>query len=271
MTSSSPKTYKLGIIKKDSMKIPSANITNEHTVIIFDWDDTLLCTTFLVQNNLNLGSDDESVQKFKGDFEQIAKIGSELLQLAKQKGDVLIVTNSEKDWVELTSSKFIPSIIPYLKDVKIISARSHYESAYPTNPYMWKYLEIRNILCDRQYISKSFIADLIQSHNSINKIDLAMTVIDQNVQREKNCLFLDMNNTLSCKKNIISIGDSIIERICTINLAKIIPNALSKTVKFSDNPTLNQLLKQMQILKDEFEYISSYDGSLDFQILVVKE
>lgn len=50
---------------------------------------------------------------------------------------MVIITNAETGWVELSCRKFYPNLVQYIQDVRIISARSQYEKLYP-NPLDWK-------------------------------------------------------------------------------------------------------------------------------------
>ena len=62
----------------------------------------------------------------------------ELIERAVQTGTVVIITNAETGWVELSCQKFMPRVAPLLNKVKVISARSTYESRYPESPCDWK-------------------------------------------------------------------------------------------------------------------------------------
>jgi len=59
--------------------------------------------------------------------------------MAMQLGAVVVVTNAENGWVQLSAQKFVPAVCPLLSKLKIISARSTYEGSHPENPLKWKY------------------------------------------------------------------------------------------------------------------------------------
>lgn len=133
----------------------------QHTLIIFDWDDTLFATTFLFPNSNNPNGE-ESVSLTPKEIQRMKKIQKlviGLLEKSIKKGDVFIVTNAAPGWVEYSASIYYPSIFPILQKVKVISARGEYESEYPLNPRMWKieafnaivknidYDQITNIVC----------------------------------------------------------------------------------------------------------------------------
>jgi len=95
------------------------------TVIIFDWDDTLLCTSAL--------SSCEPAQLSK--LEQIAKA---TLELATDLGTTLIVTNANDGWVQQSASIHMPCLLPILKRVPVVSAREVHEHIFPEEPLAWK-------------------------------------------------------------------------------------------------------------------------------------
>ena len=54
-------------------------------------------------------------------------------------GKVMVITNAEIGWVELSGGRFMPRVVNFLKDasIKVVSARSSYESFFG-DPAMWK-------------------------------------------------------------------------------------------------------------------------------------
>ena len=106
-------------------------------IIIFDWDDTLLPTTFLTKG----GSFYEDTELTPSDQKKISELENlvlELLTETLEKGSVYIITNAGLEWVNYSSKRFYPKIIPILDKIKIVSARGEYEKAYPGNSRQWK-------------------------------------------------------------------------------------------------------------------------------------
>jgi hypothetical protein len=111
----------------------------DETLLILDWDDTLLPSTFIQQQGLKLTEDSvpNSVQ-----WEQLKELSfkaARTLRLAKREGRVVLVTNAEKGWVELSCMKFSPWLYPFLEGLKIVSARAEYEHLGIPSPSEWKY------------------------------------------------------------------------------------------------------------------------------------
>lgn len=61
-----------------------------------------------------------------------------LLKRAQLFGKVMIITNAETGWVELSAKRFMPEVVPYLADLDVFSARSHFEALAPDSPSEWK-------------------------------------------------------------------------------------------------------------------------------------
>ncbi len=137
---------------------PSRTKKKQNTLIIFDWDDTLLPTTFLTPggeyNDKMVLCHSESEQ-----FKLIEKAVYKILTTALEKGETYIITNAAPGWVEYTSNKYYPTIVRVLQNIKILSARGGYEKLYPRDYRQWKiqtFLEMKkefesnlitNILC----------------------------------------------------------------------------------------------------------------------------
>uniref|UniRef100_A0A7S0G682 Uncharacterized protein n=2 Tax=Rhodosorus marinus TaxID=101924 RepID=A0A7S0G682_9RHOD len=112
----------------------------DRTVSIFDWDDTLLSSSFLAANNLHANSKDELPEDFKSMLEDLDTLVVSLLRDALQLGRVCVITNAETGWVELSGARFLPGVLQFMykHNIKIVSARSTYERYYPGSPEDWK-------------------------------------------------------------------------------------------------------------------------------------
>lgn len=111
--------------------------SNFLNVTIFDWDDTLLSSTWLSQLGLSLESE-QIPAEIKEQLESLEKAVVALLTKALSIGPVYIITNAGFGWVEMSASKFLPSVSKLLPSLSIISARALYEPYYPSAPMYWK-------------------------------------------------------------------------------------------------------------------------------------
>ena len=108
---------------------PNMKPKQHNSIIIFDWDDTLLPTTFLTPG----GIFDEDMDLNEIDSQKLLKLEelvSKILTEAVEKGNVHIITNAGRGWVEYSAKRFYPSILPILSKIKIISARRQYEKFF---------------------------------------------------------------------------------------------------------------------------------------------
>jgi hypothetical protein len=154
--------YYTKLIKNDIWK--KRNIKNSYnSLIIFDWDDTLFCTSQIAKNNCLNQNQISKIQKNK-----ILKLENEvkkILQNSINKAETYIITNSEPGWVEYSCKQFFPSLIDLLSQITIISARGLYENKFPNDSYMWKIntfndivdLYDQNLLSNIMCIGDSFL------------------------------------------------------------------------------------------------------------------
>ena len=146
-----------------------------NSLIIFDWDDTLLPTTFLTPR----GYYDENLELNEKDKDKIAKLEFSVLRLldiALKRGDVYIITNAGKGWVEYSAEKYYPSILKLLKKIKIISARDEYEKQFPNNSKMWK---IKTFLDMKTKFDSKLVTNIICLGDSIIEIEAGRSLASQ--------------------------------------------------------------------------------------------
>ena len=182
-----------------------------NNIFIFDWDDTLFCTTFFSPSGY-LDDDEIILVSYMEKIQKLEALVKKLLTLTVEKGDTYIITNSEPGWVEYSCKRFFPNVSTLLNKIKIISARGLYENEYPNDFRTWK--------------NKAF-NDIIQNY-------------------EKNL-----------PTNIMCLGDSTYEIKAARHLSANFPNGYLKTIKFKENPKIDQLINQLILVLDKFDYIYS--------------
>jgi len=205
-----PDDFRCSFLRKLSYEkvwVPAAQrLPKSQTVIIFDWDDTLLCTSYL-----NRREGKSMRPTTEADLKLIGDIVGRLLVKASQMGHCFIITNAMTGWVEYSCARYLPALLPTLeKNVKIISARSRYEELYPHDVRQWK--------------KKAFL----------------------DVQQEFN---------LPVVTNLNSLGDAQYEMDAARIMGQEFSHALVKTVKFQENPTPEELLKELEIVEQKFESV----------------
>jgi len=198
------------------------------TVSVFDWDDTLLASSFLAGKGFKLDSEIEKSVSPELQLPELESSVVAVLTLALSFGPVCIVTNAEHGWVQMSAEKFIPGVLPLLSKVKVLSARSTYEKMHPDSPVKWKFCAFQEIL------------------NGVygNGFDSKST------------------------RNVISFGDSHVEREAVRAVTRGLPNTKTKSVKFAERPSMEQLRRQIELVTNCFAYIHNHEGDLDLQLTV---
>ena len=138
-----------------------------NNLFIFDWDDTLLCTSFLTCHPLFINYQILD-RKTKEKFLKLEGLIIRLLKRCLEKGDVYIITNAEPGWVEYSTEKYYPNLVPLLKKLKIISARGRYEHIYPKNSKAWKYHSFLDIM---KHFNHELITNIICLGDSLIEIE----------------------------------------------------------------------------------------------------
>ena len=108
------------------------------SVIIFDWDDTLLPTSSLVRSGQSLATSDPIPAPLATALAALETVVCRLLARATALAQVYIVTNAQHGWVQLSAHRFLPAVVPYLARTTIFSARAAYEHMFPNCPIRWK-------------------------------------------------------------------------------------------------------------------------------------
>lgn len=219
---------------------------SQETVILLDWDDTLLCSSFLAANNLHPNSilsdlsipadplataEQRQSREIAMQLRDLETCVSQVLQHSLAKAQrTIIVTNAEQGWVQLSASRFLPRVCSLLQSVTIISARSCFEHLFPDSPLKWKFYAMHSVLVGSGFFGSE-----------------GRALVD---------------------KHVISFGDSHVEREAVRALCKNIPTTRTKSVKFSERPSAEQLRRQLELVVQCFDYITGHAGDLDLQLTV---
>jgi len=211
--------------EKESQENLDSQTVHKHTVIIFDWDDTLLASSCLSSQGLRLDSELEPEADVAEQLKLLEKSVISVLSRALEFGEVHVITNAETGWVQMSAQKFIPGVVPFLDRVSVISARSTYERMYPEAPLKWKFHAFQDRLKEKIGDSKS-------------------------------------------AKNIISFGDSHVEREAVRAVTRGLPNTITKSVKFAERPSMEQLRRQIELVTSCFQFIYNHQGDLDLMLTI---
>lgn len=198
-------------------------------VIIFDWDDTLMSSSWIDRAKLlQRDSFAELPTPLQQQFATLEEHVGRCLSIAATLGSVVIITNAEDGWVEYSSKRFFPRLVPILQGLRIISARSQYEKFYPGAPLCWKAAAFAH---------------------------------------EANQLFggSDPQPSDGVAREIVSFGDSNEERTA-VKIAAGQLGATAKSIKFVDLPTPDQLCKQVETVTGWLSWVVGQGSELDLML-----
>ena len=130
-----------------------------NNLFFFDWDDTLLCTSYLHPTGALI--DMEINKRDKDIISDLDSLVSKLLLKTMNIGIVFIVTNGAPGWVELSSTKFYPKTAKILQKIKVVSARGLCERKYPGDMRQWKRVAFKFALDTLHDINKNIVTNII--------------------------------------------------------------------------------------------------------------
>lgn len=93
-----------------------------------------------------------------------------MLDLSIKAGKTFIITNAAEGWVQFSAQKFLPSVSALLPQITIISARTRYESYFPTEVQQWK---LHAFLETQGNIDVAKVTNIVALGDSMMEIDAA--------------------------------------------------------------------------------------------------
>jgi len=115
-----------------------------NTLIVFDWDDTLFPTSWMVKNGIDLTN--KNTQKhYIILFSKLDVVLYNLLDKLSRQAQIVIITNAVRKWVDL-SIIMLPKTQQIIKNnnIPVISARDLYKQHYPNDMTEWKKKTFKN-------------------------------------------------------------------------------------------------------------------------------
>ena len=213
-------------------------------VIIFDWDDTI-CPSFFVDQFKRGRCYRDLPLHYQNIFKEISRCAEKCLNVACKYGRVLIITNSDEGWVKYSAERFLPHLAPILEEninkdlIKVVSARTRYESFYPDQPLCWKAAAFAHEV-NECFISAASLAATNAATDSMCVVeddDKVSTVSNSSFDTARAELELldDDRSVVEAgvvpPRQVISFGDSMEERT-SVSIVAAQLNATAKSVMF---------------------------------------
>lgn len=204
-----------------------SSLSPAETMFLFDWDDTLLCSEWLCRTKgFSLKTQLPPTQEMMDICEKLSAVVIHLLTRAKELGQVMIITNAMEGWVERSCAIFMPSLLPLLATIHIVSAQARYRPRSPL-PHTWKELTFRDELMWRV---------LARTHGG------RMNIIS------------------------IGDGQAEQEAIRSFGRSNVAEGATTKSIKLMDKPDPDALIRQLEAITDTLDPLVRFPETLDLQI-----
>jgi uncharacterized protein (DUF1697 family) len=205
---------------------PINKINKNENLILLDWDDTILPTTWLVKNKITI--DDVIYSDFIDDLSIHQNCCYEFFNKLLKNSNIIIITNAEEGWVELSCQKILPKIWPIISNIKIVSAKTSYLTI-ANCPFSWKELAFR-------------VQIEVYIKNNINIVKNIISIGD--AQYERDALML-----------------------VSKNLKDMASNYYIKSIKFAEHPEIFLLMQQLDTVSSNVTQIIEKDSDLDLMLI----
>ena len=142
-------------------KILTQKASKKETVFVLDWDDTLMCTSFIFSRTQGLTNEEKNI------INNLGKIVNIFLEECIKYGKIIIMTNSTEKWMKKTAENYLKIKKNLIEQIKIISTRDKFEKKRIESK-QWKQITLEEILL--KYGDK--IENLICGSDSERDIDV---------------------------------------------------------------------------------------------------
>ena len=144
-----------------NIKILTQKASKKETVFVLDWDDTLMCTSFIFSRTQGLTNEEKNI------INNLGKIVNIFLEECIKYGKIIIMTNSTEKWMKKTAENYLKIKKNLIEQIKIISTRDKFEKKRIESK-QWKQITLEEILL--KYGDK--IENLICGSDSERDIDV---------------------------------------------------------------------------------------------------
>jgi hypothetical protein len=103
---------------------PRRSVSKADTGVVFDWDDTILPTTWLERQRVLHGPSLMRPVHVRH-LQQVEKLAHGMFDKAESMGTVVIVTNAAPGWVEASCAHFLPGLLARMRQYPIHAKPMH--------------------------------------------------------------------------------------------------------------------------------------------------
>ncbi|CAE7343324.1 unnamed protein product, partial [Symbiodinium necroappetens] len=227
---SSSFSYRMEALDQPPMPLPGSFPGKPFTLLIFDWDDTLMCSSAINANEF-----------LPHQYNQLESLVEQVLLAAMRLGETCIVTNADEMWVTESARRYMPRVLPILSRMSVVSARRRFERTWPGDVFAWKREAFRQVL-------SSWQANALASGG-------------MHLSRRLRGPCGSELDVVSGYALPVVLGDSVVEMEAHTSSVGLVSPTAVKTVKFKEVPTVEELLEQLTMLNQELASIVADDRS----------
>jgi hypothetical protein len=250
-----PVTGNCDEVHSDKQDMPMMNnivrtTSPDEAVIIFDWDDTLMPTTFIRDSVVPSLHEDihrkplewclPKDSPYYDRFEAHARVVEETLRAARKVARVAIVTLAREQWVKVSSNCWLPGI-----DFKHLSEELDLDM-HPVD------------------LSSRVVWNGIPAHARSGNDPTALWISAKKFSMSKTLedVFPDSIQPW----NVLSVGDSTVEQVALQQLcadAAEDRHVLCKTLKLKVDPTISELTEQLKDISQNLHDLVTHEDGFD--------
>ncbi|KAA6383913.1 MAG: hypothetical protein EZS28_020560 [Streblomastix strix] len=213
--------------------------------------------------------------------EQVIDLLEKSLQITD---NVLIITNAEEGWVDLSAEKFMPRVLHILRRVQVISARTTYQKQFKDQPNMWKRAafldQLYNIIGGRTGSTHQYGNASIEPY-SASAAEHPISVIsfgDSECERSA-LMSLGQGYPVASPTDSFSglggfSGGNFTNPISTPAAVPSVPPVIMghmlwlKSIKFAERPNSEQLRREIEMIGNNLAFIVTHRGPLDLMLQI---
>uniref|UniRef100_A0A0G4FET9 Uncharacterized protein n=1 Tax=Chromera velia CCMP2878 TaxID=1169474 RepID=A0A0G4FET9_9ALVE len=241
---------------------------NPHTALFFDWDDTILPTSWLEASGLINCKRRPLTEEENKQLLRISSAAVSVLEQALEVGEVAIITNASMRFFQESSKRFLPQVAQLVKDrnIRVVSARDTYQSI-SADGHVWKAHAFKKELDRLSSIAQELYRQQALRKNRQYQQGGGKERISMKVEDSPPCVGMrEAKNDKDILLNLVSFGDGAPERrgfLCAAREAERVCPLYWKALKFILKPDPQQICRQLEFLSASLSDVVGHQGSID--------
>lgn len=198
----------------------------QDTMIVFDWDDTILPTSWLLRIHA-LTADVPMRPEVARQMAALSVVASQTITLAQTMGTVIIITNSAPGWVDQSCQLFMPSLLQQVRKLHIAAKPLNAPLTFKINAFRRECRQHKNVL----------------------------SIGDGDAERVASLRLQNTSPEGRPKMVVQGVGGDDGQ----------VGSRWIKSVKLIELPTCQQLLSELEMLQGRLKDLTAFQGNLDLK------